>query len=114
MAQRAKKLTYYPTISINQAAAIFLWSPRVFRDKFDRALQFEIRHVKTERGTRLLLEDVLRAAYPDAPDGTIYELAFDYSMRDAMRRKETWGKNGAKVEKKGGSADEIQKEGQEA
>jgi hypothetical protein len=92
MAQGEKNLTYYPTLSMNQAAAIFMWSPRIFRDKFVRVLQSEIRHVKTQRGMRLLLEDVLRASYPDAPDGTIYELAFDYSMRDAMRRKETWGK----------------------
>jgi len=84
---------------MSQAAAIFMWSPRTFRDKFTRVLQSEIRHVKTDRGIRLLLEDVLRSAYPDAPEGTIYEIAFDYTMRDAMRRKNTWGNGKDKAEK---------------
>ena len=99
MNQRAKHIMNHPTVSMSQAAAIFMWSPRIFRDKFTRVLQDEIRHVKTDRGIRLLLEDVLRAAYPDAPEGTIYEIAFDYTMRDAMRRKKTWGKHKDKSEK---------------
>ena len=37
--------------------------------------------------------------YPDAPEGTIYELAFDYTMRDAIRRKNTWGNLKDKAEK---------------
>lgn len=101
MDQRPKHITYHPTVSMNQAAAIFMWSPRIFRDKFTRVLQSEIRHVKTDRGIRLLLEDVLRSAYPSAPEATIYQLAFDYTMRDAMRRKRTWGKHKDKVEKGG-------------
>ena len=56
---RQKSLTDHPTISMNQAAAILMWSPRTFQGKFTRGLQSEIRHVKTSRGTRLLLEDVL-------------------------------------------------------
>ena len=91
MHQIQKHLTYHPTVSMNQAAAIFMWSPRTFKDKFTRVLQSEIRHVKTDRGIRLLLEDVIRAAYPDAPEDAIYQLAFDYTMRDAIRRKRTWG-----------------------
>ena len=91
MHQIRKHLTYYPTVSMNQAAAILMWSLRTFKDKFTRVLKSEIRHVKTDRGIRLLLEDVLRSAYPDAPEATIYELAFDYTMRDAIRRKKTWG-----------------------
>ncbi len=99
MNQRPKHLTYHPTLSINQAAAIFMWSPRTFKDKFIRVLQSEIRNVKTDRGIRLLLEDVIRSAYPDAPEATIYELAFDYTMRDAIRRKKTWGNRKDKAEK---------------
>ncbi len=99
MNQIPKHLTDHPTVSMNQAAAIFMWSPRTFRDKFVRVLKSEIRNVKTDRGTRLLLEDVFRSAYPDAPEGTIYQLAFDYTMRDAMRRKRTWGRHKDKAEK---------------
>jgi len=99
MNHRPKHITNHPTVSMSQAAAIFMWSPRTFRDKFTRVLQSEIRHVKTDRGIRLLLEDVLRSAYPDAPEGTIYEIAFDYTMRDAMRRKNTWGNGKDKAEK---------------
>ncbi len=97
-----KDITEYPTVSMNQAASMFMWSPRKFQIKFMRALQFEIRHVKTSRGNRLLLEDVLRAAYPDAPAGKIYDLAYDYTMRDAVRRKKIWGNRkdqSSKVEK---------------
>ena len=101
MRQTPKHLAYHPTISMSQAAAIFMWSPRTFRDKFIRVLQSEIRNVKTDRGTRLLLEDVLRSAYPDAPEGTIYQLAFDYTMRDAIRRKRTWGNRKDRVERGG-------------
>jgi len=93
-----KSITDHPTISMSQAAALFMWSTRKFQDKFTRVLQLEIRHVKTSRGIRLLLEDVLRSAYPDAPAGTIYELAFDYTMRDAIIRKTTWGNRKDKVE----------------
>lgn len=100
MDQIPKHLLDHPTISMNQAAAVFMWSPRTFKDKFTRVLKSEIRHVKTDRGIRLLLEDVLRSAYPDAPEGTIYELAFDYTMRDAIRRKNTWGNLKDKAEER--------------
>ena len=96
---KQKNITEYPTVSMNQAASIFMWSPRKFQVKFMQLLQLEIRHIKTSRGVRLLLEDVLRSAYPDAPEGKIYDLAYDYTMRDAARRKETWGNRKAKVEK---------------
>ena len=99
MDHRPKSITDYPTISIKQAAAIFMWSPRTFQDKFTRVLQSEIRHVKTARGLRLLLEDVLRSAYPDASEGKIYDLAYDYTVRDSVRRKTTWGNGKDKVEK---------------
>ena len=99
MNHRPKSLTDYPTISMSRAAAIFMWSPRKFRDKFIRVLYSEIRHAKTDRGIRLLLEDVIRAAYPAAPEGTIYQLAFDYTMRDSIRRKNTWGNRKGKAEK---------------
>ncbi|MFC1715572.1 hypothetical protein ACFL6S_18015 [Candidatus Poribacteria bacterium] len=98
---RQRNLADYPTLSTSQAAALFLWSPRTFRDRFERVLQYEIRHVKTDRGMRLLLEDVLRAAYPDAQDDTIYQLAFSYTMRDAIRRKKTFGKRKDRAEKEG-------------
>ncbi len=99
MDQRSKHITYHPTVSMGQAAAIFMWSLRIFKHKFTRVLQSEIRHVKTDRGIRLLLEDVLRSAYPDAAEATIYQLAFDYTMRDAIRRKKTWGNRKDKAEK---------------
>lgn len=98
MNHRQKSITDHPTTSMSQAAAIFMWSPRTFQDKFTRVLQSEIRNVKTDRGIRLLLEDVLRSAYPDAPEATIYQLAFDYTMRDAIRRKNTWGNRKDKAE----------------
>ncbi len=101
-----KNISYYPTLSIPQAASIFMWSPRTFRDRFIRVLQSEIRHVKTDRGIRLLLEDVIRAAYPDATEDTIYQLAFSYTMSDAIRRKSTWGKRKDKAAK-GGIPDEA-------
>jgi len=100
MDQIPKHITDHPTISMNQAAAIFMLSPRKFKDKFTRVLQSEIRHAKTDRGIRLLLEDVIRSAYPDAPEGTIYEIAFDYTMRDAIRRKKTWGKHKDRAEER--------------
>jgi len=90
--RREKTILDYPTISVNQAATVFMWSPRKFQQKFQTVLKVEIRHVKTSKGIRLLLEDVLRSAYPDAEEAVIYQLAYDYTMRDAIRRKETWGR----------------------
>lgn len=97
---RKKNLLDYPTISFTQAANIFMWSPRKFREHFRQVLQFEVRHVSTARGVRLLLEDIIRAAYPDASTDKVCELAYDYTMRDVARRRDTWGRTKARKQDK--------------
>ena len=98
MMHRKKTLLDYPTISFTQAASFFMWSPGKFRKHFEQVLQFEIRHVSTTRGTRLLLEDVIRAAYPEASDDKVCDLAYDYAMRDAVRRRDTWGRTKTRMQ----------------
>ena len=99
MDHRPKRITDHLTISMKQAAAIFMRSPQAFKTIFIQVLQSEIRHAKTSRGIRLLLEDTIRCAYPDAPEATIYMLAYEYTRRDAMRRKKIWGRRKNKQEK---------------
>ena len=68
-----EELINYPCIPIGAAAILFNWTPELFEIRFHEALHKKIRSVTIEDGQELmLLEDVLRAAFPDASDDIIY------------------------------------------
>lgn len=76
----------YPTVSIPEAAQLHMMDRERFRKRFKECLHKEIRSVKLVRSVRLLLVDVLRSAYPEAPEEVIYQLAYRYT-RDRHRRR---------------------------
>ena len=78
----------FPTISMREASEIFMMGEPRFRKRFEECLHRYIRSVKMLRGQRLLLVDVFRAAYPEAPESVIYELAYRYTVEWHSRRAE--------------------------
>ena len=82
-----KSMLDYPTVSIREAAALFNMGEKKFRGHFKRVWQFDLNWVMTIRGKRLLLQDVVQAAYPDIPKHTLYTICYEYTMKQREWRK---------------------------
>jgi len=67
-----------PTISLDVAASFFGWSRNKFDARFRECLHQYIDHIQTKRGLRLVLVDVIRCAFRDIPEDTLYKIAVDY------------------------------------
>lgn len=90
----------YPTATMTQAAVVFGWSRDRFRKSYNGGMYREIRHEDTSSGRKLLLTDVIRAAFPEASNHTIHVLAFDYLLRQRAERKEKWGSTAPTIQEK--------------
>lgn len=86
---RRKDIVDLPLITDRQAAALFGWSQRKFKKKFDEVLHKEIATGKTSYSVGYLLTDVLRAAYPEANNTEIHLMAIDVCYREAATRRKS-------------------------
>lgn len=77
-----------PTISREQARLFF----NMGKDRFERRWKVYYRHridnVETRGGTRLLLTDVVKAAFPKASDAHVWDIAFKYLVYLADKKVE--------------------------
>jgi hypothetical protein len=82
-----KSLTDFPTVSIREAVALFNMGKKKFRRCYEQTWQFELNWVLTTSGVRLLLQDVIKAAYPGIPKHTLYTICYEYTMKQREWRK---------------------------
>lgn len=75
-----------PTVGMKEAAQLHMMAEARFRKRYRDCLHRYMRSVRMLRGVRLLLVDVLRSAYPEAPDDVIYSLAYRYARERHERR----------------------------
>jgi len=105
MKAREKNLNDLPTVGARDAAALFNTHRERFLVNFRACLNQEIRTIKRANAERrYLLEDVIRSAYPDIEDHTVYMMAYDYTMRHAKDRTARAIKRSEK-KARGGNAD---------
>ncbi len=90
MKRRKQALTDQVTVTINEARHVLGMGPKQFRRVWTEYYQFEVRHVLTTNGTKLLLVDMIRAAYPELQDDaqTAHLMAQEYMWRLQARRSE--------------------------
>ena len=79
----------YPTIKISQAAIFFNMGERQFRKRFNEVMTDEIRWCNSTIGMRLLLIDVIKAAYPEISTDKAGEIAVNYCFKMANERRKT-------------------------
>lgn len=80
-----------PTISLKEAAILYNTGIEHFRLIFRRELSKTVRFFRNRHGYRLLLTDVMRAAFPEADDYTIHMMALDFVCRSRISRKIKYG-----------------------
>ena len=79
-------LTDQPTISKKEAAIFFNVGKNVYLRRWEDHDRFYIRHVRTTKGLRLLLTDVIKQAFPKADRHTIHVIAYMY-LQDVHQRR---------------------------
>jgi len=80
-------ITDQPSVSREQAAVLFNMGRQTFRRRWDAYFQYHIKHVETRNGLRLLLTDVIRAAFPTANSEIVHMLAYRYVMDSYIHRQ---------------------------
>lgn len=80
-----------PTISISEAAIIYNIGRETFRALFKQELTEKVRFFKGSNGYRLLLTDVMRAAYPEASDDAIHLMSLDFVCQLRVSRRLKFG-----------------------
>ena len=85
---RAKTLTDEPTVSMRDAGLLFGMGRDKFRENWDEVYKWNVRHVKTTHGWRILLTDLIKEAYPGIPKRDMYMLAQDFLWRQMKYRRE--------------------------
>jgi hypothetical protein len=75
-----------PTVSRRHAAMFFNMGRDKFLNRWESHFKFTIRHVQSEKGLRLLLMDVIKAAFPNASSETKHLIAYHY-LQDTLQRR---------------------------
>lgn len=86
MAKREVHILDQATVSIPEAQVFFNMGRRKFTNRWDDYYRHVIDNVETARGLRLLLVDVVQAAFPGASEQTVTYIAYDYLLRLKDRR----------------------------
>jgi len=95
-------LTDQPNISRKEAAVFFNVGIDIFFKRWESHHRFNIRHVKTTKGLRLSLTDVIEAAFPKATEQTVHMMAYTY-LQDVHQRRCAKQINRKKDDDEGGS-----------
>ena len=86
---RERTIMDYPTINMSQAAIFFNMGRAQFRRRFFECMTDEIRWCESNIGRRLLLIDVIKAAYPEISNDKAHEIAIDFCHKTAEEREES-------------------------
>lgn len=91
-----KQITDLPTVSAAEARRFFGMGTDRFRTRYRQYLFHEIRSVKTRRGTRYVLADVIQCAFPSADSYAVHKLCLDYLFTNNRGRDKGKGKDAQK------------------
>lgn len=80
-----------PTITLKEAAILFNIGLPKFRVLFRKKLANVVRYFKDRNGYKLLLIDIMRAAFPEADDHTIHMMSLDFLCRLRISRRIKYG-----------------------
>ena len=80
-----------PTISLSEAAIVYNIGRGPFLSLFRQELSETVRWFKGSKGYRLLLTDVMRAAYPEADNMAIHMMSLDFVCRLRVSRRLKYG-----------------------
>ena len=80
-----------PTISLKEAATLYNKDIEKFRVFFRQELSETIRFFRNRHGYRLLLTDVMHAAFPEADNHAIHMMSLDFVCRLRISRRIKYG-----------------------